>query len=102
MGHASGMNERIKSNRALLKRSNPYKAFKDYSKPKSILKGKFELKKGKALDLDKSNRSNQKYLQKQRRASRIFLLVSLIVGLVLTFYFLKFIFQSLSSLPTFQ
>ena len=102
MGHSADANNRIKSNRSLLKKSNPYQAFKDYSKSKSGLSGKFELKKGTPLEMERSNRSNQKYLEKRKRGARIFMLISFVIGLILTFYLLNLIFQSLSSLPTFQ
>ena len=86
MGHASDANNRIKNNRRLLKKSSPYQAFKDYSKLTPKNSSLWKLKKPTPIELEKSKKSNQKYLRKQKQILLLQWIVGLVVGFLIIYF----------------
>lgn len=88
MGHAADGSNRLKSNKALRTKVNPYDAFKDYSKiPPS--KKSYNFKTPTPTELKRLEASNRAFLKKQKLRKRVILIFGFMVGLVFLFWFMQ-------------
>ncbi len=86
MGHSADASNRLKSNKSLRTKVNPYEVFKDYSKPPPSNK-RYNFKTPTVEQLKKMEARNRAFLKEQKKEKLVFLIFGFLVGLAILYWF---------------
>ncbi len=92
MGHAVDMANRVKNNATLKSKSNKFR--KAYFNQTVNLDTKYQFRKPTELELIKSQKSNQKFIQARKKRNLIVFIISLLIGTVVAYFFFQFILNT--------